>query len=102
MVVAEFSIFPFDKGESLSSYVARVVKIIDASGLDYTLHTMGTNLEGEYDQVMKVIRDCFLELQKDCNRISVAIKIDYRNKPAGRIKSKTEKVEKITGLKLAK
>jgi len=40
----------------------------------YRLNPMGTVLEGDYDEVMKVVRECFLELKKDCRRISVSIR----------------------------
>jgi uncharacterized protein (TIGR00106 family) len=100
VVLADFSIFPLDKGESLSPYVARILTILDSSGLEFKMHSMGTNIEGEYDEVMSVIRDCFMELEKDCNRISLSIKIDYRKKPGGRIKSKIEKVEELSGINL--
>ena len=59
MVLLEFSIYPLGKGESVSSYVARCLPIIESSGLDYQTHAMGTILEGEYDQVMDVVRQCF-------------------------------------------
>ena len=46
MVLLEFSMFPLDKGESVSQYVARSVDIIDRSGLAYQTHAMGTVVEG--------------------------------------------------------
>ena len=50
MVVLEFSITPLGVGESVGQYVARAVDIIDRCGLNYQLHAMGTNVEGELDQ----------------------------------------------------
>ena len=78
MVLLDFSMTPLGKGESVSAYVARCLEIVVASGLDYRLHAMGTTLEGELDEVLKVVRRCFEVLQSDCNRISCSIKIDYR------------------------
>lgn len=100
MVLLEFSMSPLDKGESLSPYVARILKIIDGSGVPYKLNPMGTVLEGEWDEVMSVVTACFKELETDCKRISVAIKIDYRAGGPGRIDSKIEKVRSLTGRKL--
>jgi len=77
-VLADFSIFPLDKGESVSAYVARVVKIIRDSGLAYELGSMGTTIEGSFDRVMDVIRACFRELNKDCERIYLNVKMDSR------------------------
>jgi len=97
MVLLEFSMSPLDKGESLGPYVARVLDVIDHSGLPYRLNPMGTVIEGEYDEVMDVVRRCFLELQKDCKRISVSIKIDYRQGHQSRLQSKIERIEQILG-----
>ena len=92
-VIINFSIFPLDKGESLSSYVARAIKIIDESGLPYELTAMGTSIEGEWSEVMDVVDRCFQALEKDCHRVYLALKADYRKGPAGRLKSKVESVK---------
>ncbi len=100
MVLIEFSMFPVDKGESLSPYVARLLDIIDKSGVNYRLNPMGTVLEGDYDEVMAVVRDCFKALEKDCNRIHMTLKMDYRKTDKSRLESKIEKVESLLHRKL--
>ncbi|MBN2578170.1 MAG: MTH1187 family thiamine-binding protein [Pirellulales bacterium] len=102
MVVLEFSIFPLDKGESLSRFVTRVLEIVDRSGLDYQCHAMGTLLEGEWDAVMDVVRQCFEALAEDCDRIECAIKIDYQKGRKGRLLSKVASVEEKLGRPLRK
>ena len=97
MVLLEFSMTPLDKGESVSEYVARSIDIIDKSGLPYRLNPMGTVIEGEYDEVMDVVRQCFERMSRDCNRISTTIKIDYRKGKSGRLDSKIESVKKRLG-----
>src|SRR5271165_1512099 len=97
MVLLDFSMSPLGKGESVAPYVARCLEIVAASGLDYRLHSMGTTLEGDWDQVFAVVRRCFEALQADCQRISVAIKVDYRAGPAGRLVSKVTQVEELVG-----
>lgn len=92
-VIIEFSIFPMDKGESLSPYVARAIKMIQNSGLPYELNPMGTCVEGEWSEVMALLDRCFQELEKDCNRISLTLKADYRKGPSGRLKSKVKSVQ---------
>lgn len=91
-VIVEFSIFPLDKGESLSEYVSRAVRIIEHSGLPYEVNPMGTCVEGEWNDVMALVDRCFQELQKDCSRISLSLKADYRKGPSGRLKSKVASV----------
>lgn len=97
MVLLEFSIAPMGQGESVSQYVARAVEIVERSGVDYRMHAMGTVLEGEWDEVFGVVRQCFEALRKDCERISVSIKVDYRKGYTGRLESKIRSVERRLG-----
>jgi uncharacterized protein (TIGR00106 family) len=82
-----------DKGVSLSPYVARAIKIVKASGLPYRFGPMSTCIEGEYDEVMTVVNQCFKELQTDCDRVLIHLKADYREGPAGRMQGKIKSVE---------
>ena len=101
MVLLEFSMAPAGKGESVSEYVARILDVIDHSGLPYQLTPMGTILEGEWDAVMAVVGACFRALERDCSRIGMNLKMDYRAGPAGRLQSKTARVQERLGRKLA-
>lgn len=92
-VLIDFSIFPVDKGESLSPYVARTLTIIRDSGLPYMLGPMGTTVEGEWDELMAMITHCFKDLKKDCGRINMTIKVDYREGDPNRIDGKVKSVE---------
>ncbi len=100
MVLLEFSMSPLGKGESVGKYVSRSLQVIEKSGVDYRLNPMGTVLEGEWDEVMDVVRKCYLKMKKDCNRISCTIKIDYRKSKKGRLESKMASVERRIGKKL--
>jgi len=95
MVLAEFTMFPTDKGESVSKYVAQIIDVIDKSGITYQLTSMGTILEGSWKRVFDVIGQCFQVLEAQSNRISVSIKVDYRQGDESRMKSKVEKVETL-------
>ena len=92
-VIIDFAIFPMDKGESLSPYVARAIKVINESGLPHKLHPMGSCIEGEWEAVIGVVTKCLKELEKDCNRINVNFKADYRKGEPGRMDRKIESVE---------
>ncbi|MBI5427381.1 MAG: MTH1187 family thiamine-binding protein [Nitrospinae bacterium] len=93
MILLEFSMSPMDKGESLSPYVSRSLEIVANSGLDYRLTAMGAILEGEWDEVMGVVKQCYEKMRSDCNRVSRSIKIDYRKGREGRLESKIASVE---------
>jgi uncharacterized protein (TIGR00106 family) len=102
MVLLEFSITPLGAGESVGDYVARAVDIIDRSGLNYQLHAMGTTIEGELDQVLALLEQCIEAIAKDCPRVSVSAKFDYRRDHAGMLASKPESIEKRLGRSLKK
>lgn len=102
MVLLEFSMSPLGKGESVGKYVSRSLQIVDKSGVDYRLNPMGTVLEGEWDEVMAVVKRCYERMRKDCNRISCSIKIDARKGAKGRLTSKVASVEKRLGKTLKK
>jgi len=93
-VLIDFSIFPVDKGGSVSAYVTRAVKIIRESALPYRIGPMGTTIEGEWEEAMGVVGRCLGELRKDCDRIYMTIKVDYRKGPGGRIESKVKSLGK--------
>ena len=100
MVLLEFSMSPLAKGESVGKYVARSLEIVDQSGVDYRLNPMGTVLEGDWDDVFGVVKQCFERMRKDCNRISCSIKVDYRKGAKGRLHAKVVSVEQRLGRKL--
>jgi uncharacterized protein (TIGR00106 family) len=92
-VLIHFSLFPTDKGTSVSPYVAKSLRIIRESGLPYKLGPMSTAVEGEWDEVMAVVERCFNELKKDCSRIYMTLQMDYREGAVNRIEGKIKSVE---------
>ena len=100
MTIAEFSITPIGKGVSAGEYVTRSVDIVDRSGLPYRLNPMGTVLEGTWDQVFSVVKACFEEMNKECNRVTAVIKVDYRRGKKGRLTGKVKTVERLLGRKI--
>ncbi|MEX0938317.1 MAG: MTH1187 family thiamine-binding protein [Pirellulales bacterium] len=100
MVLLEFSVTPIGAGESVSSQVARCIEIVEASGLAFELHAMGTIIEGELDEVMDVMRRCIDAVAQDNPRVSCTAKLDCRRSAAGRLITKVESVERQLGRKL--
>jgi uncharacterized protein (TIGR00106 family) len=84
---------PLGKGESVSTYVAEVVDVIDKSKLPYVVTPMGTIIEGEtWDEVIDVLKQGFQRMKEKCRRISLVIKVDYREGMSGRIKTKVQTI----------
>lgn len=97
----EFAIFPTDSTESKSPFVAKVLDMIDRSGLEYRLTPMGTIIEAEsVGEIFELIEKAYEILGEDSSRIYSVIKVDYRKGPPGRIAKKKASVEKKLGRKL--
>jgi uncharacterized protein (TIGR00106 family) len=102
MAILDFSITPLGAGESVSKYVARAVDVIDKSGLDYRLHAMGTEIEGNLDQLLDVLKRSIEAITADCDRVTVTAKIDYRKGHSGALGAKVASVEKQLGRSVKK
>lgn len=92
-MLAEFTIYPTGKVEGVSEEVARAVKIVRESGLEYQLTAMGTILEGDWDEVFTVIKKCHHAIKEDHSRVETIIKIDDHEGMTGRLEGKVRSVE---------
>ena len=72
------AIAPFGVGEELSAEVAEVVKVIRESGLPNKTYSMFTEIEGEWDEVMKVVKEATCVLAEKGIRTEVILKADIR------------------------
>ncbi len=78
-MIVEISFIPIGVGTSLSRYIAKVVKNIEKSGLKYQLTPMGTIVQGDWEDISKLIDDSHkIILDMGIERIITNIKIDYR------------------------
>lgn len=77
-MLAAFSITPLGVGDSVSDAVADAVRIVRASGLPNETNAMFTNVEGEWDEVMGLIKQCVMAVAEQAPRVSVVVKVDYR------------------------
>jgi uncharacterized protein (TIGR00106 family) len=89
-MIAEFSIVPIGVGESLSAHIAKAFEVIESGGVSYEHHAMGTNLEGEWDEVMAVIKACRDRLLESSGRVSLSIKVDDRTGATDRLAYKVD------------
>ncbi len=96
-MLLELSIVPLGRGRSISSDVADLVKIIDASGLDYRLTAAGTIIEGSWDQLMTLAKACHGEMRKKTERVVTFMKVDDYADRTGRLVATVESVEKKLG-----
>lgn len=104
-MLAELEIVPIGTGSaSLSALLARVAQLIDASGLDYRVGSMGTVIEGDWDEVMRVAKQCHQEMLRSAARVMTTIRLDDRTDkpPTGRILQKVQSLETKVGKPLKK
>jgi len=101
-MLLELSVIPLGRGRSISADIADLVKIIDASGLDYRLTAAGTILEGNWEQLMDVARKCHAEMRKKTERVVTFIKVDDYGDRTGRLNAAVASVEAKAGKPLKK
>ena len=89
------AIAPFGVGDELAEEVAEVVRVIRASGLPNKTYSMFTEIEGEWDEVMRVVKDATFVLAEKGIRTEVVLKADIRPGFDGTMESKVEKVNAL-------
>lgn len=100
MVLLEMSIVPMGVGDSVSQYVAECVDLVDQSGLDYELHSMGTIVEGQLADVLQLMQQCIEKMAEHTDRVTCSAKLDLRRGQQGRLTAKVDSVEQKLGRKV--
>jgi uncharacterized protein (TIGR00106 family) len=97
-VLLEFSMFPTDKGESVSNEVSQVIKMISETGFSYKLTAMGTIVETDtMQEALSVVQKAHDILAENSERIYSSLKMDIRKNKSNRLKEKIESVENKIG-----
>lgn len=92
-VIMDLTIVPIGVGVSLSKYVAACEEILKRPGLKTALHANGTNIEGEWDDVMAAVKACHEKVHAmGAPRIHTNIKLGTRN---DRVQSMEDKVRSV-------
>lgn len=75
-MLVELSIIPLGGNAHLTNEIAEALKLIDASGLPYQLTPAGTCIEGEWDEVIPLIRQCHNRVREMAPHVITMIKIE--------------------------
>ena len=96
MAIMEISVVPVGTGSpSVSQYVAECVKIVDQQGLQYEVTSMGTEIEGELEELLNVAAQMHCApFSKGAQRVVTTIKIDERRDKELQIAGKKQAVLK--------
>jgi uncharacterized protein (TIGR00106 family) len=92
-MIAAFSITPLGVGTAVSGPVAEAVRLVRDSGLPNETNAMFTNVEGEWDEVMGLIKTCVMTVAEAAPRVSVVIKIDHRPGVTDALHGKVDAIE---------
>ena len=93
MIVA-FSVTPLGVGEDVAGYVADAVRVVRESGLPNSTDSMFTTIEGDWDEVMAVVKAACDAVAGRAPRVSVTLKADIRPGVTGGMQSKMESLER--------
>ncbi|MEO3828782.1 MTH1187 family thiamine-binding protein [Actinomadura sp. B10D3] len=93
MLVA-FSVTPLGVGEEVGELVAEAVRVVRASGLPNRTDAMFTTIEGEWDEVMAVVKAATDAVAARAPRVSLVVKADLRPGVTGALDAKVESVER--------
>src|SRR5690606_26524908 len=93
-VIVAFSVTPLGVGEDVGEYVADAVRVVRESGLPNRTDAMFTSVEGEWDEVMDVVRRAVAAVEARAPRVSLVLKADIRPGVSDGLTSKVETVER--------
>jgi uncharacterized protein (TIGR00106 family) len=93
-VLLAFSVAPAGgESDSVSAAVAAAVRVVRDSGLPCETNSMFTNIEGEWDEVMAVVKQAVDVVAAQAPRVSLVLKADIRPGHTGRLRAKVERIE---------
>jgi uncharacterized protein (TIGR00106 family) len=92
-VIMDLCVIPMGVGVSVSEYVLACHKILKKSGLKTQLHAYGTNIEGEWSEVMEAVKACHEAVHgMGAPRITTTIKMGTR---IDRVQTMEEKISSV-------
>ena len=92
-VICDLVVVTYDIGPSLSPFVAKVLKLIEADkSVEHVLTPMGSVIEGDWADVLALVDRVFRKFAPDFERLGLTLKVDYRRSKVNRIKGKLSSV----------
>lgn len=97
-IMMDLCVVPLGVGVSVSAYVVECEKILKEAGLNTSLHAYGTNIEGEWDEVMAAVKRCHERIHEmGAPRITTTIKLGTRTDRIQTMEDKVRSVEEKLG-----
>jgi uncharacterized protein (TIGR00106 family) len=96
-VIVAFSVSPTGGDASVGAAVAEAIRVVRASGLPNETNAMFTNIEGEWDEVMAVVKQAVDAVAAASDRVSLVLKADIRPGYTGQLAAKVQRIEDALG-----
>ena len=92
-VIIDLCVVPIGVGTSVSEYVAACQRVLEASGLEHQLHSYGTNIQGDWDEVFAAVKRCHEVVHEmGAPRISTTVKVGTRTDRSQTMQDKIDSV----------
>ena len=101
-MLVELTINPLGRGTHMSKDLAEILKIVDASGIPYCLTPFGTCIEGDWDQVMELVKQCHDHAKTVSHHVMTSIQIEDEDRAANKLEENVAAVERLAGHKLSR
>ena len=101
-MLVELTIDPLGRGTHLSKDLAEILKIVDSSGLPYCLTPFGTCIEGDWDQVMDLVKRCHAEAKSLSHHVMTSIRIEDEDRTVNKLEENVTAIERLAGHKLSR
>lgn len=93
-VLVDLCVVPLGVGVSLSPYIAACEKVLNEAGLKTALHSYGTNIEGEWDEVFAAVKRCHEVVhQMGAPRVTTTMKLGTRTDREQTMEEKIQSVQ---------
>jgi uncharacterized protein (TIGR00106 family) len=93
-VIVAFSVSPTGGDASVGAAVAEAIRVVRASGLPNETNAMFTNIEGDWDEVMPVVKQAVDAVAAVSDRVSLVLKADIRPGYTGQLTAKVQRIER--------
>ena len=96
-MLVELTINPLGRGTHLSKDLAEILNIVDASGLPYCLTPFGTCIEGDWEQVMELVKRCHDQAKSFSHHVMTSIQIEDEDRAVNKLEENVATLERMAG-----
>lgn len=101
-MLVELTINPLGRGTHLSKDLAEILQLVDSSGLPFCLTPLGTCIEGDWDEVMALVKRCHDLAKKNSHHVMTSIQIEDEERASNKLEGNIAAVERMAGHKLGR